>query len=219
VYYSASTTHHEAEDTRDEFLVLCRLIAIVDRKVQAGHDATLKGYMAEVKATAKEKEEELEKMQYRPHPCKLKIFDKMKDMERFDTRDIIELNHHVRKSVRHLWLVDQLWSDTVDEGFALEAELDESNVSGTDTVNAPEEEDSGIASLISRVPRPSAERMIWWRRRVRPRFLFVSSILLGLLSLLLLWSELTIVFQLASGTELSPFHYMTDGLQSVAVLQ
>ena len=222
MYYSASATHHEAEDTRDEFLVLCRLIAIVDRKVQASHDATNIAYMAEVKATAKDKEEELERMQYRPHPCKLKLFDKMKDMERFDTRDIIALNHQVRKSVRHLWLVDQLWSDTVDEGFALEAELDESNESGTDTVSSPEEQAGGddlASQLMARVPRPSAERMTWWRRRVRPRFLFVSSILLGLLSVLLLWSELTIVFQLASGTELSPFHYMIDGLQSVAVLQ
>jgi len=41
-----------------------------------------------------------------------------------------------------------------------------------------------------------------------------------LLSLLLLWSELTIVCQLiGNGVELSPFHYMIDGLQGVPVLQ
>ena len=117
MYYSASATHHEAEETRDEFTVLLKLIEIVDRKVAGMHDATLSQWMAEIKDTAAPKQAELEKMQYRAHPAKLKIFDKMKDIERVNTMDLINLNHAVRKCVRHLWLVDQLWSGQCGRGL------------------------------------------------------------------------------------------------------
>ena len=219
VYYTASATHHEAEDTRDEFSVLLKLIDLVDRKVQSKHDATLTEYMAEIKETARDKEQELQRMQYRAHPCKLKIFDQMKDLDTVGTRDLIALNHAVRKCVRHLWLVDQLWSDTVDEGFAIEAELDDTNVTGMDGVAPPEEQPDGrLAELYSRLPSLSAENNIRWRRHFRPKVLLASSILLGVLSVLLLWSELTIAFQ-SRNVDLSPFTYIVSGLENVAVLQ
>ena len=221
VYYTASATHHEAEDTRDEFTVLLKLIDIVERKVAAAHDATLTEYMSEIKETAREKREELEKMQYRAHPCKPKVFDKMKDIERVGKRDLIDLNQAVRKCVRHLWLCDQLWSDTVDEGFALEAELDETNVTGQDGVEAEEEESASgtvLDNLWAKMPSLSATRKVQWRRQVRPKVLLVSSVLLGILSILLLWSELTIAFQ-ASDVDLSPFTYIVSGLADAAVIQ
>ena len=78
VYFSASTTHHEAEDARDEFTILLKLIDIVDRKVVASHNAQYSEWMEEIKETARPKKEELEKMQYRAHPTKVKIYDQMK---------------------------------------------------------------------------------------------------------------------------------------------
>ena len=78
VYFTASTTHHEAEDARDEFTVLLKLIDIVERKVAASHDAQYKEWMEQIKETARPKREELERMQYRAHPAKPKIYEKMK---------------------------------------------------------------------------------------------------------------------------------------------
>lgn len=78
VYFSASTTHHEAEDARDEFTMLLKLIDIVERKVVASRDAQYKEWMEEIKETARPKKEELEKMQYRAHPAKVKVYDQMK---------------------------------------------------------------------------------------------------------------------------------------------
>ena len=73
-------------------------------------------------------------------------------------------------------------------------------------------------SILARMPQLSAERKVWWRRHVRPKVLFASSIILGLVSLLLLWSELTIVSQNAD-VDLSPFHYIVRGLEDVPLLQ
>ena len=215
IYFTASTTHHEAEDARDEFTVLIKLIDIVDRKVIASHNAQHKEWMEQIKETARPKREELERMQYRAHPAQVKIYDKMKDIERVGRGDLIDLHMAVRKCVRHLWLVDEVWSDTVDEAFNIEAELDETNLTGTDSVDVKSEQaNTGFLSRFEMSP----ERQIWWRRRARPRVLLGLSILFAMFSILMLWSELTIVFQLAN-VQLSPFTGIVKGLMDVPVLQ
>ena len=214
IYFTASTTHHEAEDARDEFTILLKLIDIVDRKVTASHDSQHKEWMDQIKETARPKREELERMQYRAHPTQVKIYDKMKDIERVGRMDLINLHMAVRKNVRHLWLVDEVWSDTVDEAFAIEAELDDSNPTGTDSVDVKGEPSTGFMSRFEMSP----ERQLWWRRRARPRVLLALSIFFTLFSILMLWSEMTIVFQLA-GVQLSPFTGIVKGLMNVPVLQ
>ena len=129
--------------------------------------------------------------------------------------DLIDLHMAVRKCVRHLWLVDEVWSDTVNEAFAIEAELDETNMTATDSVNVQSEASSG--GFMSRL-QMSPERQLWWRRRARPKVLLGLSIFFAALSLLMLWSELTIVFQLAH-VQLSPFTGIVKGLMDLPVLQ
>jgi len=121
----------------------------------------------------------------------------------------------VRKCVRHLWLVDEVWSDTVDEAFNIEAELDETNPTATDSVAVQSNEPT--TGFMSRF-QMSPERQLWWRRRARPRVLLGLSIFFAMFSILMLWSEMTIVFQLA-GVQLSPFSGIVKGLMDVPVLQ
>ena len=213
VYFTASTTHHEAEDARDEFTVLLKLMDTVERKVAAQHDAQHVEWMEQIKETARPKREELQAMAYRAHPVQVKIYDKMKDVERVGRGELIDLHMAVRKCVRHLWLVDEVWSDTVDEAFNIEAELDETNLTATDSVAVKSSEPaSGFMARFEMSP----ERQLWWRRRARPRVLLGMSIVFGMFSILMLWSELTL---LAPGKKLSPFAGIVQGLMDVPVLQ
>ena len=135
-------------------------------------------------------------------------------MDRVGRSDLINLNQAVRKCVRHLWLVDEVWSDTIDEGFSIEAELDETNPTATDSVEVESEPSTGFWSRFELSP----ERKLWWLRTARPKVLLALSIFFGLLSGLMLWSELTIVFQL-TGVDLSPFSGIVKGLVDAVVVQ
>jgi len=218
VYYTAANTQHEATDVRDEFCELLKLITNVERKISSQHDATLQQYFDEIKETVREKELELQARNFKGTKTKLDIVEQFEKKNRLDTNDLIKLNQAVKKNVRHLWLCDQLWTDTVEEAFQLEAEL--ADVAGEGSINVGDLE---AGSALSKLPGPlhvSEAHMSWYRKNFYPRFLFIMSLITGATSILILWSELAIVIHsYGDEVDVSPFTYLVKSLDDTEIIQ
>jgi len=188
VCYHAASIWDEADTTRDELHHTLEFIrAFIPRVEEASlvdPDSELNNYMIAIQNECREQEIALQALRRRPGPYdkdELKVLEELKDPNLLiDEVAMMKLNYHVKRTVRHLTLVEAQWRDTVREYVDLDAAI------------GSEHQPSGHAPA-----HLSMWGKISWTFRIRflRRILRITGIASMILSVLLIWSEFFLPFE------------------------
>lgn len=125
--YSATAIEDEADTTRDELHHTLVFLKQYQIKVDETGDEELQGYYREIMNECREKEIELNSLRRRAGAYDKEAMVVLEELKKPDTpvntQNLMKLNYHVKRTVRHLSLVEAQWRDTVHEYVDLDAAL------------------------------------------------------------------------------------------------
>lgn len=182
VCYSATSISEETDNTKDEIQHTSTFLRNFQSKVENTGSEELIGYFREIQNEILETETKLEEENRRVgmyDKDALSVLETLKKADPVTAKHLMTLNAHVKGLVRHLSLVEAQWRDTCEEYRDLDAAI-------------------GNEQTPAGRPPPGSGccGSIMWFIRVRfiRRIYRVSAVFAAILSILLLWMEMTLPF-------------------------